>query len=59
MYSGRPVLGSPFYVEIYDPSKVFVESVQTSWTAGDMVEFDGGLELYLQFGKLSSIFIRI
>jgi len=41
MYCGHAVMGSPFYVEIYDPSNVYVEDIQASWNVGDLVEFDG------------------
>lgn len=47
MYSGRAVMGSPFYVEIYDPSRVYVEDIQTSWNVGDLIEFDGECSCFL------------
>jgi len=39
LYAGQAIMGSPFYVEIYDPNKIRVEGV-SSGTVGEEITFD-------------------
>lgn len=40
LHNGEAIMGSPFYVEIYDPNKIRVEGSRTGEVGGKM-EFDG------------------
>ena len=39
LYAGNAIMGSPFYVEIYDPNKIRVEGV-TNGVVGQSISFD-------------------
>lgn len=39
-YNGQPLRGSPFIVDIFDPSKIRVQGA-TSGTVKQLVQFDG------------------
>ena len=39
LYAGQAIMGSPFYVEIYDPNKIRVEGVK-SGMIGETIGFD-------------------
>ncbi len=39
LYAGQAIMGSPFYVEIYDPNKIRVEGVK-SGMVGESIGFD-------------------
>lgn len=39
LYAGQAIMGSPFYVEIYDPNKIRIEGSR-SGMVGQMMEFD-------------------
>ena len=40
LYANQPVMGSPFFVEIYDPNKIRIEG-GTTGTVGLPVDFEG------------------
>lgn len=40
LHNGDTIMGSPFYVEIYDPNKIRVEGSR-SGEVGERMEFDG------------------
>lgn len=42
LYAGQAIMGSPFYVEIYDPNKIRVEGTRRGMV-GQKMEFDSGL----------------
>ena len=39
LYAGQAILGSPFYVEIYDPNKIRIEGGRTG-SVGQPIEFE-------------------
>lgn len=39
LYAGQAIMGSPFYVEIYDPNKIRVEG-ERKGVVGQRIEFD-------------------
>jgi filamin len=39
LYAGQAIMGSPFYVEIYDPNKIRVEGTRKGMV-GQRMEFD-------------------
>ena len=44
LYAGQAVMGSPFFVEIYDPNKLRVEGHRVG-VIGDSMGIDGKLSL--------------
>jgi len=40
LHNGEAIMGSPFYVEIYDPNKIRVEGSRTG-EVGEQMEVDG------------------
>ncbi len=39
LYAGQAIMGSPFYVEIYDPNKIRVEGIKNGFV-GESIGFD-------------------
>ena len=39
LYAGQAIMGSPFYVEIYDPNKIRVEGSR-SGSVGQLMDFE-------------------
>ena len=48
LYAGQAIMGSPFYVEIYDPKKIRVEGVNSA-NVGEEVSFDSKLNIVYTF----------
>ena len=45
LYAGQAIMGSPFYVEIYDPNKIQVEGTRGG-VVGQKVSFDSMYNMY-------------
>jgi len=45
LHAGLAIMGSPFFVEIYDPNKIRVEGKKTG-TIGERMEFDSKFCIY-------------
>lgn len=39
LWAGLPIMGSPFYVEIYDPNKIRVDGIKVG-SVGERMTFD-------------------
>ena len=42
LHNGQAIMGSPFFVEIYDPNKIRIEGTRTG-TVNERMEFDSKL----------------
>ena len=50
LHNGQPVMGSPFFVEIYDPNKIRVEGTRTG-VVNERMEFDSKSWLLLDLSS--------